>query len=178
MKRKGINRILGQKLYDLTFHHTHDLDLGVSRSESEITLSQEWDGRLTWNKKDVCHAFMTMILTNVTMVGWADVPNCDQGDFRFQRAVDISSFTIMQLGFCPINPITRWHNAMEYLDFTLSNLWYMVIEAREDDQHVIDKCNPSHELLSLIITAVDTGFVSYDTRQISRTVEFLYSMQD
>ena len=28
----------------LPFDHTHDLDLGVSKSESEIVLSQEWDG--------------------------------------------------------------------------------------------------------------------------------------
>ena len=27
----------------LTFYHTHDLDLGVSRSDSEIALSQECD---------------------------------------------------------------------------------------------------------------------------------------
>ena len=32
-----------------------------------------------------------MILTSVTMVGWADVPDSDRGDFRRQRAVDISS---------------------------------------------------------------------------------------
>ena len=33
----------------LPFDHTHDLDLGVeiSKSESEIALSQEWDGWLT-----------------------------------------------------------------------------------------------------------------------------------
>ena len=38
----------------LPIDHTHDLNLGVeiSRSESEIALSQEWDIRLTWNKKD------------------------------------------------------------------------------------------------------------------------------
>ena len=61
----------------LPFDHTHDLDLGVgiSRSKSEIALSQEWDGRLTWNEKYVSHPFMTMILTSVTIVGWADVPD-------------------------------------------------------------------------------------------------------
>ena len=77
----------------LPFDHTHDLDPGVeiSRSESEIALSQEWDGRFTWNEKDVSHPFMTMILTSVTMVGRADVPYSDWGDFRRQRAVDISS---------------------------------------------------------------------------------------
>ena len=37
----------------LPFDHTHDLDLGVSRSESEIALSQEWGSRLTMNEKDV-----------------------------------------------------------------------------------------------------------------------------
>ena len=30
-----------------------DLDLGFSRSNSENTVSQEWNGRLTWNKRDV-----------------------------------------------------------------------------------------------------------------------------
>ena len=74
----------------LPFDHTHDLDHGVSRSESEIALSQEWDGRLTWKEKDGSHPFMTMILC-VTMVGWADVPDSDRGDFRCWRAVDICS---------------------------------------------------------------------------------------
>ena len=56
----------------LSFDHTHDLDLGVeiSRSESEIALTQEWGARLTMNEKDVNHPFMTMILTSVTMLGW------------------------------------------------------------------------------------------------------------
>ena len=80
----------------LPFDHTHDFDLGVSRSESEIALSQEWGGRLTWNEKDLSHPFMTMILTSVTMVGWADVPDSDRGDFRRHRAIDISSFSTLQ----------------------------------------------------------------------------------
>ena len=77
----------------LSFYHTHDIDPGVEISslKSEIALSQEWDSRLTWNKKDVSHPFMTMILTSVTMLGWADVPDSDWGDFRRRRAVDISS---------------------------------------------------------------------------------------
>ena len=53
----------------LPFDHTHDLDLGVSRSESEIALYQELGGWLTWNEKDVSHPLMNMILTSVTMVG-------------------------------------------------------------------------------------------------------------
>ena len=70
--------ILG-RFMTLPFDHTHDLDPGVeiARSESEIALSQEWDGWLTWNEKDVSHPFMTMILTSMTMVGWADVPDSD-----------------------------------------------------------------------------------------------------
>ena len=48
----------------LPFDHTRDLDLGVSRSESEIALSQEWGGWLTWNEKDLSNPFMTIILTN------------------------------------------------------------------------------------------------------------------
>ena len=76
------------------FDHIHDLDPGVeiSRSESEIASSQEWDGRLTWNEKDVSHPLMTMILTSVTLVGWADEPDCDWGDFRRRLAADISSY--------------------------------------------------------------------------------------
>ena len=78
----------------LPFDHTHDLDPGVeiSKSESETALSQEWDGWLTWNEKDVSHPFMTMILTSGTMMGWANVPDSYWGDFRRRRAVDISSY--------------------------------------------------------------------------------------
>ena len=74
----------------LPFDHTHNLDLGVSRSESEI--AQEWGGRLTMNEKEVSHPFMTMILICVTMVTWADVPDSDRDDFRRRRAVHISSY--------------------------------------------------------------------------------------
>ena len=38
---------------------------------------------------------MTMILTSVTMVGWADLPDSDRGDFRRRRAVDITSFKLL-----------------------------------------------------------------------------------
>ena len=44
MKRKWVNMILG-------LDHTPDLDLGVSRSESAIVLSQEWDSQLTKKEK-------------------------------------------------------------------------------------------------------------------------------
>ena len=52
---------------------------------------KEWGGQLTMNEKDVSHPFMTMILTCVTIVGWADVKDNDRGDFRRRHAVDISS---------------------------------------------------------------------------------------
>ena len=81
----------------LPFDHTHHptLELKISWSKSYIALSQEWDSWLTWNEQDVSHPFMTMILTNVTMVGWADVPDSDWGDFRRRRAVDISSLACL-----------------------------------------------------------------------------------
>ena len=47
------------------FDHTHNIDLQVLRSDFEIALSQEWDGRLTWNERDSNHPFMTMVLTFV-----------------------------------------------------------------------------------------------------------------
>ena len=52
----------------LPFDHTHDLDLGVSRSEFEIALSQEWDSQLTWNEKDVSHPFMTIESVKTTSI--------------------------------------------------------------------------------------------------------------
>ena len=82
-EKKRINRILC-RLYDLPFDHTH----GISRSEFEIVLPQEWDGRLTWIEKDVGYLFVAMILTSVIMVGWVDVTDSDRGDFEH---VDISS---------------------------------------------------------------------------------------
>ena len=75
----------------LPFDHTHDL--GVSGSEFEIALSQEWDGRLTWKEKNGSHLFMIMILTKV---GWADVRDSDRGDFGYWRAVNISSYNYDQ----------------------------------------------------------------------------------
>ena len=92
----------------LPFDHTHDLDLGVSRSESEIALSQEWGSRLTMNEKDVSHPFMTMILTCVTVVAWADVPDNDRGDFRRRGTVHISSFIYVDCDFNMNNGIQKW----------------------------------------------------------------------
>ena len=46
----------------LLFDHTYDPDLQVSRSEFEIALSQEWDGRLTWNERNMSRPSMIMIM--------------------------------------------------------------------------------------------------------------------
>ena len=35
------------------FDLNHDFDLGFSGSNFEKVVSQEWDGRLTWNQKDL-----------------------------------------------------------------------------------------------------------------------------
>ena len=43
----------------LPLDHIHDIDLEVSRWEFEIALSQELDGRFSWNEKDVIRPFMT-----------------------------------------------------------------------------------------------------------------------
>ena len=54
MERKGCESI-GCYIHFVTFNFdlTHDLDLGFSRSNFERVLSYEWDGRLTWNERDV-----------------------------------------------------------------------------------------------------------------------------
>ena len=54
MERKGCESI-GCYIYFVTFnvHLTHDLDLEFSMSNFENAVSQEWNGRLTWNESDV-----------------------------------------------------------------------------------------------------------------------------
>ena len=88
----------------LPFDHTRDLDFGVSRSESEMALSQEWGSRLTWNDKDVSHPCMAMILTGVIIVGWADVPDSGRDDFRRRRAIYISNYRIV----CRLKILVKW----------------------------------------------------------------------
>ena len=39
--------------FNFPLTHDLDLDLGFSRSNLENTVSQEWEGRLTWNQRDV-----------------------------------------------------------------------------------------------------------------------------
>ena len=54
MERKGCESI-GCYTHFVTFNFdlNHDLDLRFSRSNFEKVVSQEWDGRLTWNERDV-----------------------------------------------------------------------------------------------------------------------------
>ena len=50
---------------------------------------------------------MTMLLTSVTMVGWVDVQDSDQGDFRRWRADDISSFNIFHIDILTGDPLAK-----------------------------------------------------------------------
>ena len=54
MERKGCE-LIGCYTHFVTFNFdlNHDLDLGFSRSNFEKVVSHEWDGRLTWNERDV-----------------------------------------------------------------------------------------------------------------------------
>ena len=57
---------------------------------------QEWDSRLTWNEKDVASIHdQCGLVTSVAiyMVGWADLPDSDRGDFTRRYVVDMSSYT-------------------------------------------------------------------------------------
>ena len=54
MERKGCESIgCYTHFVTLNFHLNHDLDLGFSRSNFEKVVSQEWDGPLKWNERDV-----------------------------------------------------------------------------------------------------------------------------
>ena len=67
------------------------LTLNVSRSNFEIALSQELLVWLVWNENEVSY-YDIGLMTSVTMVGWADLPDSDWGDFRRRRDVDISRY--------------------------------------------------------------------------------------
>ena len=54
MERKGCESIgCYTHFVTLNVHFTHDLDLGFSRSNFENAVSQEWEGSLTWNERDL-----------------------------------------------------------------------------------------------------------------------------
>ena len=50
MEQKGCESI-GCYTYFVTL--SYDLDLGLSRSNFKNAVSREWEGRLTWNQRDV-----------------------------------------------------------------------------------------------------------------------------
>ena len=50
MERKGYESIV---CYTYFVTLSYDLDLGFSRSNFKNAVSQEWEGRLTWNQRDV-----------------------------------------------------------------------------------------------------------------------------
>ena len=50
MERKGYESI-GWYTFFVTL--SYDLDLEFSMSNFKIAVSQEWEGRLTWNEKDM-----------------------------------------------------------------------------------------------------------------------------
>ena len=77
MKRKWVNMILGW-LYDLALWPHPWPSPWSFKVRVWKALSQECGGRLIMNEKDVSHPFMTMILTCVTMVRCADVPDSDR----------------------------------------------------------------------------------------------------
>ena len=54
MERKGCESI-GCYTHIVTFNFglNHDLDRGFARSNFEKVVSQEWDGQLTWNERDM-----------------------------------------------------------------------------------------------------------------------------
>ena len=54
MERKGCVSVeCWTHVVTFNVHLFHDLDLGFSRSNFKKVVSQEWDGRLTWNERDV-----------------------------------------------------------------------------------------------------------------------------
>ena len=90
MKRKWVNMILGW-LYDLALW-PHPLSWPWSFKVRVWYSFISGMGRPIDNEwKDVTHPFMIMISISVTMVGWADLPDSDPGDFRRRHAIDISS---------------------------------------------------------------------------------------
>ena len=104
----------------LTFDLTHDIELVVSRSNFEIALFEEWVGWLRWNERDVSWSFMTMTDVWVTLVGWVDVPYSDWGDFRPQRAVEISRIDILSISCDTLSPSVEGYNT----SLIISEHWF------------------------------------------------------
>ena len=58
----------------LNVHFTHDLDLRFSRFNFENAVSQEWEGRLTWNERDLSRQnvgpmlWLSMFTSSMTLI--------------------------------------------------------------------------------------------------------------
>ena len=96
------------------FNCTHDCDLDFSRSKFEIGLSQESEGRLTWNEKwcdSIIHDLYRALC--VTVVGWVDVLESDRGDFRHRRTIDIFTYMCCNVWYlknhCPMISMKTMH---------------------------------------------------------------------
>ena len=91
MKRKWVNMILG-RLYDLAlWPHPWPWPWSFKvRVWNSFISGMGWPIDME-RKESESSIHDYMILTSVTMVGWADVPDSDRGDFGRRRAVDISS---------------------------------------------------------------------------------------
>ena len=81
------------KYVTLTFDHTHDLDLEVSRSKFWKSLISGMGvlNDMVWKGCELSIHYHDIDLF-VTMVGCVDVPDSDRGDFRCPIAIDITSW--------------------------------------------------------------------------------------
>ena len=65
MERKGCESIgCNAQFVTFNFDLNHDLGLGFSRSDFEKVVSHEWDGRLTWNERNVDKMVVNFDLTH------------------------------------------------------------------------------------------------------------------
>ena len=62
------------------FHLIHDLDLGFSRSNFEIVISQEWEGWLPWNERASKGSWLDIGRTMLTWVMTLTIVLCVLGD--------------------------------------------------------------------------------------------------
>ena len=101
----------------LPFDHTHDLDLGVSRSESEIALSQEWGGRLTRNKKELSD-------------GLLKIARCQFSDVKLGRqvteAVELFNYKMYSFTQITFHLENKWSkSAIFWFSYITWHKWYL-----------------------------------------------------
>ena len=91
-KQKEVNQLDTGLTTWPCFDYTPDLDLEVSRVKVWNSLISGMGGPIDMIQKG-CESYIHDHDTDLymTMVGWADVLDSDQGDFRHRHAIDISS---------------------------------------------------------------------------------------